>query len=149
MPTYEYRCKSCGSDFEIVRSMKDRDAVMCPECSSPAVIKVFHAPNMKVSGKEAKVPDKVIKSELLEKYGVQNVVPFQGASLSEVYNEIKTQGSLVNERMQREKEIKAAKRRAEKKEFFKRSMRIAEPRYHKMREMKQAEAAEKRAITVN
>jgi putative FmdB family regulatory protein len=32
MPTYEYKCKSCGSSFEIFQNMKDEPLKVCPEC---------------------------------------------------------------------------------------------------------------------
>ena len=33
MPTYEYRCKSCGGRFEIFQSIKDDALARCPEGS--------------------------------------------------------------------------------------------------------------------
>lgn len=32
MPTYEYKCEKCGSQFELFQSMKDKPADKCPEC---------------------------------------------------------------------------------------------------------------------
>src|SRR4051812_5345322 len=32
MPTYEYRCKSCGEHIEIVQSFKDDPLTVCPSC---------------------------------------------------------------------------------------------------------------------
>ncbi len=32
MPTYEYKCKSCGHSFEAIQSMKDDPLSSCPEC---------------------------------------------------------------------------------------------------------------------
>ena len=40
MPTYEYRCKSCGHGFEIVQSFSDDALTTCPECEGP-LRKVF------------------------------------------------------------------------------------------------------------
>src|SRR5687768_3862791 len=34
MPTYEYRCESCG-DFEAVHGMKDPSLSACPVCGKP------------------------------------------------------------------------------------------------------------------
>lgn len=37
MPFYEYRCRQCGHEFELMRSMKDRDQPLpCPRCESVA-----------------------------------------------------------------------------------------------------------------
>src|SRR5437588_12483870 len=32
MPTYEYRCKSCGEHLEVVQSFKDDPLTVCPTC---------------------------------------------------------------------------------------------------------------------
>jgi len=36
MPTYEYRCRDCGRDFEIFQRMSDRPGAPCPDCGRPA-----------------------------------------------------------------------------------------------------------------
>jgi putative FmdB family regulatory protein len=33
MPTYEYRCQSCGDQFEIVQSFSDASLKVCGKCS--------------------------------------------------------------------------------------------------------------------
>ena len=40
MPTYEYRCKSCGEHAEVVQSFKDDPLTECPACGGP-LRKVF------------------------------------------------------------------------------------------------------------
>lgn len=40
MPTYEYRCKSCDHEFEVVQSFTDDALTECPECQGP-LKKVF------------------------------------------------------------------------------------------------------------
>jgi len=32
MPTYEYRCKDCGEDLEVVQSFNDDPLATCPSC---------------------------------------------------------------------------------------------------------------------
>ena len=32
MPTYEYRCKTCGEHLEVVQSFKDDPLTVCPKC---------------------------------------------------------------------------------------------------------------------
>src|SRR5207302_2550396 len=32
MPTYEYRCRSCGEHLEVVQSFKDEPLTVCPTC---------------------------------------------------------------------------------------------------------------------
>ncbi len=36
MPTYQYRCKECGYEFEEFQSMSDDPIDKCPECSGHA-----------------------------------------------------------------------------------------------------------------
>lgn len=40
MPTYEYRCKSCGHELEVQQSFTDDPLTECPECQG-ALRKVF------------------------------------------------------------------------------------------------------------
>ncbi len=40
MPTYEYVCKSCGEELEVVQSFTDDSLTECPTCSGP-LRKVF------------------------------------------------------------------------------------------------------------
>ena len=36
MPTYEYRCPSCGTEFEKFQKMSDPPVAECPECGAEA-----------------------------------------------------------------------------------------------------------------
>ena len=36
MPTYEYRCKSCGNDFEKVQGINEPIGADCPACGAAA-----------------------------------------------------------------------------------------------------------------
>jgi len=40
VPTYEYRCKSCGEELEVVQSFTDDPLTECPACGG-ALRKVF------------------------------------------------------------------------------------------------------------
>lgn len=40
MPTYQYRCKECGHDFEVVQAFTDDALTECPECKG-ALKKVY------------------------------------------------------------------------------------------------------------
>lgn len=37
MPTYEYRCKSCGYEFEEFQSISAEPLVICPQCAEPTL----------------------------------------------------------------------------------------------------------------
>jgi putative FmdB family regulatory protein len=41
MPTYEYRCKSCSHQFDIVQSFQDDALTVCPDCGEATLKKVF------------------------------------------------------------------------------------------------------------
>ena len=49
MPTYEYRCRSCGHSFEIVQKMADASLTHCPECGGE-LRKVFAPPAISFKG---------------------------------------------------------------------------------------------------
>jgi len=36
MPTYEYKCLQCGSEFEAVQKMTAKPGARCPECGGKA-----------------------------------------------------------------------------------------------------------------
>ena len=42
MPTYEYTCKSCGTNLEVFQSFSDKPLKKCPECGGE-LQKIFHA----------------------------------------------------------------------------------------------------------
>jgi putative FmdB family regulatory protein len=39
MPTYTYRCDSCGHKFDIVQRMSDDPLAQCPACQAVALVK--------------------------------------------------------------------------------------------------------------
>jgi len=41
MPTYEYRCKSCGKTHEIAHGFNDQRPTKCPSCGGE-LVRVFH-----------------------------------------------------------------------------------------------------------
>ena len=42
MPIYEYRCRSCNTEFEeFIRSPRDEENLTCPQCGSDEVKKGF------------------------------------------------------------------------------------------------------------
>ena len=36
MPTYEYRCRECGNEFEKFQRMSEEPVAECPACGKPA-----------------------------------------------------------------------------------------------------------------
>ena len=41
MPTYEYKCRDCGHQLEVVQSFTDDALTKCPRCRKKALRKVF------------------------------------------------------------------------------------------------------------
>ena len=53
MPTYQYRCKQCGEEFEKVQSFSDDSTPKCPGCgtrSKKNISKVFSAVGISFKG---------------------------------------------------------------------------------------------------
>ena len=49
MPTYEYRCKDCGDELEVVQSFTDDPLDTCPSCGGD-LRKKFAAPGISFRG---------------------------------------------------------------------------------------------------
>lgn len=41
MPTYNYKCKECEHELEVVRSMKDKRLTLCPSCKKEELQQVI------------------------------------------------------------------------------------------------------------
>ena len=43
MPTYEYRCEKCGTEFTEILSLAEHEdiKVACPECKSKKVVQIL------------------------------------------------------------------------------------------------------------
>ena len=50
MPTYQYRCRECDEELEIVQSFSDDPLTKCPNCKKQALRKVFAAPGIAFKG---------------------------------------------------------------------------------------------------
>ena len=49
MPTYEYRCKDCGTQLEVVQAFSDDPLTECPECQG-SLKKVFNSVGISFKG---------------------------------------------------------------------------------------------------
>jgi putative FmdB family regulatory protein len=49
MPTYQYRCRDCGDDLEVVQSFTDDPLTTCPACDG-SLRKVFSAVGISFKG---------------------------------------------------------------------------------------------------
>lgn len=51
MPIYEYRCESCGRDFDRLQKMSDPDPTVCPNCGRKGhVRRQVTAPAFRLAG---------------------------------------------------------------------------------------------------
>ena len=57
MPTYEYACKACGHNFEIVQSFSEDALTTCPACSEEQLRKVYNAAGIIFKGEGWHIKD--------------------------------------------------------------------------------------------
>ncbi len=50
MPFYEYECRQCGAQTEVMQKISDRPLKKCPECGKNALVKLISAPVFRLKG---------------------------------------------------------------------------------------------------
>lgn len=50
MPIYEYQCKACGHQFEMIQKFSDEPISECPECGKYQAEKLVSAPSFQLKG---------------------------------------------------------------------------------------------------
>lgn len=50
MPLYEYRCESCGHQFEVIQKFSDALVAVCPKCGAGPVVKLMSSPAIQFKG---------------------------------------------------------------------------------------------------
>ena len=50
MPIYEYRCESCGHEFEKMQKLADAPLTDCPACGRPTLKKLISAAGFRLKG---------------------------------------------------------------------------------------------------
>jgi putative FmdB family regulatory protein len=50
MPFYEYRCGSCGHEFEAMQKMSDAPLTDCPGCEKRELVKLISATGFRLKG---------------------------------------------------------------------------------------------------
>ena len=50
MPIYEYRCDSCGHEFETIQKVSEDPLQTCPECEHSALVKKISAAGFRLKG---------------------------------------------------------------------------------------------------
>ncbi len=50
MPIYEYECRACGHDFELLQKITDPVLVRCPKCAQPQLKKLISPVSFRLKG---------------------------------------------------------------------------------------------------
>lgn len=50
MPIYEYQCRNCGNELEVLQKMSDAPLMECPECGLPELKKKVSAVAFRLKG---------------------------------------------------------------------------------------------------
>ena len=50
MPTYSYKCSSCGHQLEVVQRMSEDALKDCPDCQAPTLVKQIQAVGFALKG---------------------------------------------------------------------------------------------------
>jgi putative FmdB family regulatory protein len=50
MPIYEYQCRACGHQLEVLQKVSDAPLKKCPECGKPRLQKLLSAPSFRLKG---------------------------------------------------------------------------------------------------
>ncbi|MFT7185658.1 MAG: putative FmdB family regulatory protein [Pseudohongiellaceae bacterium] len=50
MPIYEYACKSCGFEKDVLQKLSDEPLKTCPECSDDSFVKRISASGFRLKG---------------------------------------------------------------------------------------------------
>lgn len=156
MPFYDYSCRQCDFEFELMHGFQEKPKPACPKCGSPNTFKMVSACGIIVhhSTRAKRVVMDVVRKEseqreaLRRDYGIHNVTPTAGATVDQVYREIKKQGSFTKERMAAKKEHDDAALRAKQKAWKIAALKRT-PERAKIRAEKKAQAEhQKRAIKI-
>jgi putative FmdB family regulatory protein len=156
MPNYVYACRECEFEFDVFHSILEKPTIPCPKCTSKKTFKTVSACGIVVhnTSRTRAVMDVMRRegdqrADLRQNYGVEKITPLKrGATVDDIYREVKAQGSLVRDNMQAQKEIDNAKRKAKQREWTKGALRRTPVRGKMMAEQRAKEAFAKRAVKV-
>jgi putative FmdB family regulatory protein len=66
VPLYEYRCKSCKHQFEVIQKFSDDPVRICPKCGLEAIVQLLCAPTVQFKGSGWYVTDYARKGSSTE-----------------------------------------------------------------------------------
>ncbi len=50
MPFYEYQCRACGAQTEVMQKISDKPLRKCPDCGKTTLVKLISAPVFRLKG---------------------------------------------------------------------------------------------------
>ena len=50
MPIYEYQCKACAHELEVIQKITEEPLKFCPECGKPEMVKLISAAGFRLKG---------------------------------------------------------------------------------------------------
>ena len=50
MPIYEYQCKACSHELEVIQKINEEPLKFCPECGKPELTKLISAAGFRLKG---------------------------------------------------------------------------------------------------
>ena len=80
MPLYEYRCKSCKHQFEVIQKFSDDPVRICPKCGLESIVQLLCAPTVQFKGSGWYVTDYARKGSSTEGSAKGNRDPGNGDS---------------------------------------------------------------------
>jgi putative FmdB family regulatory protein len=57
MPIYEYTCKACGHNLEVLQKMSDKPLTVCPHCNKSELQKIISHSGFQLKGEGWYVTD--------------------------------------------------------------------------------------------
>ena len=154
MPAYDYKCPACDTVGEFFHGMSEKPEYVCPDCGV-GLRRIYNSFGMSHGKRlvQGKIEDKLkaetdMKQEMKDDYGVESFKPVGATSMKEVYNDVKSSGSFVKERMKAEAERTQAARDKKAREWKKGAMKRAPQKSREMVERKKAKAAADRAVKI-
>jgi len=118
MPIYEYRCRGCGVVAEILHGMSEVPQLHCT-CGSDDIVRkislcsvISHQTLDSARKQETSKRHDDMKADLWENYGVSGVKPLpniERKGYDQIYQDVKTGGGQIKEKMQATREVNLAK----------------------------------------
>lgn len=157
MPSYDYSCQKCGLIFEVTHSMSEKPKIICPECKSENVKKEFHTVGFITRSGNNNAMNRAVdqvkrnsemKEEMRRDMGIEKVHPLGRSSMKQIYDDAKAQKSFIKESMAQQAEQRAKETAAKQKEWKREALKRTPERARIRADMKEKEAAAKRAVSI-